>query len=555
VRLLQALAEFADHNIPDPTFERRRIAYVVVVAPDGSLVEIEEHGQDEQVPRIDGGTNAVNPKFLVDTPQYVFGLGEQPADRRAKCHAAFAQLMADLATQCPDAGLKAVAAFMRKPVPAKAKALSLKGTEWMTFRLQGDKRFVFERPKVRRLWNARIAAAGSDLKAVCRVTGRTAPIAMLHPTIAMPDSKGAKLVSFNLDVSRFEGRKQGANFEVSQDVARAYGAALKFMLERKEDGQLRSAAFFKGDLKGSAMGTVVPFTKDGRSMQPLLDVLMLPFIKDERERSARLEQAWATMTAWCADDELLHVVILKSNQARIMVLDYFERPLSEIAANVLQFRREVLDELARPESETPRAVTLAYLLNTMMGPDGRITPFALGILRAMLCGDPYPQPLAWMRGESGDVWRRAIRRRSQKEPVSMSLDPDNPDQAYQRGRLAAIIKELHYEVTRGRGQLTLVPSIAQAAKMPSYGMQLLQRRALQFIDALERRNNRASAAAYYEVAGKIGPAPIRHTRAQEESFMRGFVDQVQALRERIRRYQEEKNAVDAVEGVEAPAAE
>ncbi|CAO3438373.1 CRISPR-associated protein, Csd1 family [Azospirillum doebereinerae] len=93
------------------------------------------------------------------------------------------------------------------------------------------------------MWEAHATDVGRP-EAVCLVTGRTAPIARLHPTIKGvwgARKTGASLVSFHQSAFTSHAKRQGDNAPVSEAAAFQYGTALNTLLSPSSRTKLRIA--------------------------------------------------------------------------------------------------------------------------------------------------------------------------------------------------------------------------------------------------------------------------------------------------------------------------
>ena len=198
-----------------------RIAYILVLGRNGRLVEVESTLHEVQVgkarrllarefpmPVPVTRTGNFAPNLLWDTAEYALGLDKDPAKPDPKTplrHAAFKKEVAAIAMALPeDEGVRAVHRFLEALDP-KAFAATAAGTAIedrklnVSFRLEGEMCLVPERPAVRRLLEMRSASQDGAPEGQCLVTGRTGPIARLHPPIkgvAGAQTSGARIVAF-----------------------------------------------------------------------------------------------------------------------------------------------------------------------------------------------------------------------------------------------------------------------------------------------------------------------------------------------------------------------
>ena len=122
-----------------------------------------------------------------------------------------------------DEGLRALLAFMQRgrrsaSDHARPPEDFLQNPN-LVFQLDGERRYLHERPAARALW-ARLLAGASRREGLCLISGERAPLARLHPSIKGvrgAQSSGASIVSFNLDAFTSYGKDQGENAPVSED--------------------------------------------------------------------------------------------------------------------------------------------------------------------------------------------------------------------------------------------------------------------------------------------------------------------------------------------------
>ena len=111
-----------------------------------------------------------------------------------------------------DEGLVALLRFLERWEPDQFGAWpdGMKGQN-VVFELDGERRFIHERPAARALW-LNVLAEEPAIDAVCLVEGNRARAVLTHPPIkGVKDAQpsGAPLVSFNLDAFTSYGHSQG----------------------------------------------------------------------------------------------------------------------------------------------------------------------------------------------------------------------------------------------------------------------------------------------------------------------------------------------------------
>lgn len=128
--ILQALNQYYERKAADPEtgiapegFEHKEIPFVIVIDPDGNLVNIEDTRQTINkklraksflVPQGEKRSSGVKPYLLWDNMEYVLGVvGKGKADRVILQHQAFIERIKNL-NLSDDPGVNAVLKFMGK---------------------------------------------------------------------------------------------------------------------------------------------------------------------------------------------------------------------------------------------------------------------------------------------------------------------------------------------------------------------------------------------------------------------------------------------------------
>ncbi|HYX19426.1 MAG TPA: type I-C CRISPR-associated protein Cas8c/Csd1 [Thermoanaerobaculia bacterium] len=513
--LLSKLNEYGRRHDLASNFAPKTIHHVVELTAAGVFAGMASCGKRDKMsaPMSNGRSSGIAPEFFWDNAEYVFGIGSGP--KVAARHASFLALAEKVSVETRDKGASALVMFLRAGKwPVEVERAAVEEDVRFTFKMKGDDCPLYDRPLLRAAWDTR---CGSDEEpsAFCRVTGEWCVPARLHPTISnMPGSKGAKLVAFNQQTTQFEGRTQGDNFEVGRDVAKRYGAALNHLLEPTATRRHRSAIEIGQDT------TMVLFTMDGRPLEPLLNVLDLPFQKPEIVDGARVEPAelrkesmtrnWANLESWRTDPEPCYAVLLRGNLTRIMVLDWFELPLSVFARRLEAWRQDIASE----------HLCLRAALRLLENPGGKDSALALPILRAVIRGEPFPAAL--LRSKS-HVWVTAAQRRNfGKEPV-MSVDTNHPSEAYHRGRLCALICRMQYAAVKADNLVALVNT---AMRYPERGFNTLNEKLNFFEHTLRKKGKYDFAREQEEIYSHLSPSfPKEHTRSERIEFQNGFKQQ------------------------------
>jgi CRISPR-associated protein Csd1 len=329
-------------------FSWEQISYALVFDVIGKLVAVDPLlNPTEKKPT---GTSRLVPQsfkrpgvtprsfFLWDKTSFAFGITRDKSDKEkvAKAlpqHEAFKKIHVEALAGSSDEGLRAFLAFLDSWIPDRFAAAPFT-TEMLDtnfiFRLDGDDGFLHERPAARAIWLTRLGSADA-LEAPCLVTGRSGPIARLHPAIKGvmgAQSSGASLVSFNLDAFTSHGKDQGGNAPVSEAAAFGYGTALNALLAKGSRNTVRI-----GD------ATVV-FWAERPEAEAVVRGFFDPPGPDEKGEAAKIRDVLERMAKGRpiedADPETdpatrFYILGLAPNAARLSIRFWHETSLGELA--------------------------------------------------------------------------------------------------------------------------------------------------------------------------------------------------------------------------------
>ena len=484
---LAALYDRSD-DMPRPGYSTEKIGGEVVLAPDGAVVEINRLGfADEKgkwsprrmdVPAAVKRASGIKPNLFWDKTAYVLGVvavmgedGKPLADeagnplpgqgkRTADEHAAFIEAHLDLIGDVQTPGLIALRGFL---TTWKSDDFAAGGyhtallDENIVFTLRNDRTFLHDLPEVRALLQS--DETGGPM---CLVTGNTAPVARLHPSIKGvmgAQSAGASLVSFNELAYESHGKKQGDNAPVSQDAAFAYGTALNAMLARGSSQNLRvgdTTVVFWVDAANKVQADYAT-QLFGEALNPPPEDAKTATRKLADELDAVAKGRWQAVPDYDPDTRVF-VLGLAPNAARLAVRFWHRGRMQDFAARLAKFWEELRitpspwigkDGVERP----PSAWRLLYDI-AALGKAENIPPLLGGaLMRAILTGADYPRILLSgvigrlrVEGTPGDrnsdgrraaIIRAVLTRDKKQKEVPMALDETSQDTAYVLGRLFA----------------------------------------------------------------------------------------------------------------------
>ena len=483
--ILQALYDYYERKAADPDPARRlpafgledkEIPFIIELTAEGRPLGIVDTRQGDgkkklarryQVPKGIKRSSGIAANLLWDTAEYVLGLDTRgKPERVAEQLAAFRQRIADLPeTSRLDAGIQALESFYANYgqtalVDDPAWPEILEGNPVLTFRLHNDGDLICQRPAVVTGCQSDEDAGGE--KAMCLVTGQSAPTERLHTVIKGvwgAQSSGATLVSFNLDAFSSFNKEQGDNAPVSPLAAFAYTTALNHLLDRNSRQR-----FQVGDTS-----TVFWLQKEDAEAESVFAAIF----GEQDDPDARTELVRGVMAAVQSGqfdggrgENRFFVLGLAPNAARISIRFWHAAPLHEIALRIRQWFADL--KMAR-SGKDPEFPSLFRLLAAcaQQGKAENIPPNLGGdIMRAILAGSPFPA--SWLnaavqrcRAEQNVTYLRAAAiksclNRSRRNPDSSfiqeffeMLDPANTSPAYRLGRLFAALEKIQEEASPG----------------------------------------------------------------------------------------------------------
>ena len=513
--ILQALTRYYDILVSDPEsgiappgYSSANVSFALNLSPQGELLEVYPLSQTVQrgkktveaprrmiVPAQVKRTSGVSANVLCDNCTYVLGISDRDADAPAYAatrHEAFCQRNRPLleGVDCPEA--KAVVSFLdhwnpqaAREHPAIARHLDvlLKGVN-LVFKVEGESGFVHEATAIRCMWDARHAQASGEAVGQCLVTGETAPVAILHPSlrgIRGANPTGATLVGFNARAYESYNRTggQGRNAPVSEQAAFAYTTALNYLLS--SDSGSRKITL--GD------ATVVCWAESPDSVYT--DVVQGLFAPERREqeeaaeksgRDPRAERLLSVIAEKIRKSEPLdtdslqveldpntrfYVLGLAPNAARVSVRFFHVDPFIKFVQRIMAHHEDMSMGQRWPVSLW---ATLNETVRKKKGAGETPTPSPLmagAVMRAILTGAPYPAALFYaiitrVRADADDERNRnqkvnatragiikaylTRKYRHQNQPgitevLSMSLNKQSTNQAYLLGRLFAVLEK------------------------------------------------------------------------------------------------------------------
>ena len=495
--ILQSLYDYylRKRDDPDPTrrlpafgLEDKEIPFIIELSAEGKPLGITPTKQGEGkkkfarrylVPKGVKRSSGIAANLLWDTSEYVLGIDSRgKADRVAEQHAAFRQRISDLSESArQDAGIQALESFYANGGPAalasdKAWPEVLETNPVITFRLFDDDDLICQRPAV--LAACRTDDEAGHGSAICLVTGEQGATERLHTVIKGvwgAQSSGATLVSFNLDAFTSFNKEQGDNAPVSPIAAFAYTTALNHLLDRNSRQR-----FQVGDAS-----TVFWTQKADQEVELGVPAVVNEYGYDDPDARTGfvrglLNAVYSGQFDGGRGENRFYVLGLAPNAARVSVRFWYAEPVRVIAKNICKWFEDL--EISQPDYEPPypalRRLLGAICLPTKEKPFGdsdKLPEVIVGeVLRAVFSGELLPalvlnSALQRCRADqarkdatSGKPVRHVPTARAslikaylnryfrihtpERKEIAVSLDRNNTDPAYLRGRLFALYERI-----------------------------------------------------------------------------------------------------------------
>lgn len=508
--ILQALAALTAREglVDDPDYESRPVAWLVRLTPEGQLIAIEGTHQSAdgrrgetlrfRVPRSPTGRSGTRApaRFLVDNAKYVFGLPTPDithfdAGAWRKAATRFLAQVQACAEATRDEGVTAVRAFLERvaaqpavvPIPPMAKA-----NEEFAFLLGAGREFVHDRPEVQAYWRQRRSAGERPDRApsrTCLVSGRPVHEAVLMPLVKRVPGKGTgtgvAAVSFNAGAFLSHGWKGNENAPLSRSVAEAASTALNRLLDMNTCDPRRPGQKLprrRLDITGDT--TLLYWSTSGGDTE-FIDFLNESLtVPDDPERVPEIYRSvWRGTPPPAIDPAPFFAVTLSGSQGRLIVRDWFETTVAQVAHNVARYFADLQIVRNTPYKKRPEPPAFSLrALTTAIAPRGAMdaapTTLSAALLRVALAGGRYPTGLlqcALLRARaesSGASWADSARRdaraallkailtRTFNMEVHVTMDPENVQPGYLLGRLMAVIERMQQAALGGDLNATVV---------------------------------------------------------------------------------------------------
>lgn len=586
--MINALCQYYDRLLADensgvsrPGYSRAKVSFALSLSRTGELLDIidlhiekgkklisREMNVPEQLKR------AVNvaANFMCDNSKYVLGVDQKDKKERVKkAHDAFVQLHEEILGGVEDEGAASVLNFLRnwdvENAARQPKIMEVfdELTEGgnLVFRLEGVEGYIHERAEIMKSWSRYHLRQSSGVTSQCLITGQILPIARLHPSIkgvvgAQP--MGASLVSFNLDAFTSYGKTQSYNAPISKNAAFGYTTSLNWLLNSEKhrmrigdtttvfwaekstvglEEDLLGALFYpqnEEDKKGEDEQRQI--TRDPRTVKLVHDILA----KVRNGELVREELIGVDLNV------KFYILGLAPNASRLSVRFWHVLEYGKLINKISQHYIDM--SIVKNYPSDPDFISIRMILKEIapLGDSKRISPLLGGVvMRAILTGSPYPQALLQsvllrIRADQTVNYVRAavikaclvrnirnIRYQTNEREVdiTMALDEQNTNVAYQLGRLFAVLEKAQQDANPGLNATIKDRYFGAASATPRSVFPILLRLTQHHITKAEYGRNMDKRIE--EVMSGIDSFPPHLNLEKQGLFVLGYYHQRKAL--------------------------
>ena len=477
--ILQALHQYYERlapekQVPEFGFSMEKVGFVLNIDENGNLLKDDDIRQGEgsktrpvsmEIPY----TNKVNvravniePNFLVDKAAYLLGKDKKTkAERLHKCYVSFVSLINTVLSGIDDKGATAVLKFYENWNTVKAPEklrywddIASDNAGFIAFRLNGERQYIHQRPKIRRAWQEYLNNQKSELRGQCLLSGsQDIDLQQLHAQfkgIAGGQSSGKSLVSFNIQSSESYGKKQSFNAPVSIEAEFKSSSALKYLIHSDKQH------LYIGE-------TYTIFWTDRESpVEGMFGMILDPTDIEAEDAADVREFLYAVRDGKKPEnidpDVRFFILGISPNAARLAVRFWHVCSVAQLEERIGQHFSDLqIKRSFDNEPEFPGIKRILWETYNKKSKTETASPLLAGaLMHSILEGTIYPQELQnavinRIRADQNMNYVRAailkailVRKNriyNRDMEVSMSLDKENKNQAYLLGRLFAVLEK------------------------------------------------------------------------------------------------------------------
>lgn len=505
--ILQALEQCYGIMEQDDKFEVPKLGYSLQNCSFAIEIDVEgnlkserpldlrdgKRGQQHIVPMQKGRSGKTPPPyFLCENCKYFFGATyNKKADALEDCSsnlAAAYQLHEKILATSEDNGAKAILSFLKKrlnkePLPFE-KTHDLYTSGFMLVKLAGNDGYIHERSAIKKCWESYYAAQEMDGEIIlgqCLITGKeNTPIARIHTLtkgVLGGKASGGSLVGFNFDSVQSYRKSQSYNAPVSAAAMFHYTTALNMLLARSENrlimGDMTCVFWTENEVVGNTVDAMMN-GMNGLVEEAEVELeqrLQLDDLDTKKTKAILLRILYGreiTEEMIKRDaDATVYILGLAPNAARLSVRIWYKNTFGNFADCITQ---HFMDMEISKSARDKRVVPIRDLLYAMaVGGKSENVPKTMenALFTAVTTGGLYPQGvytniLIRIRAEVGDGFAinrirvgfikaylkrkyRMEKAREKEEEITVALNENLPSNAYQLGRLFAILEKLQQD--------------------------------------------------------------------------------------------------------------
>lgn len=554
-------------ELPPVGFRFTDIQFVLVLSPDGELLEIQACGDDGKsntgqvtvAPYRGKRTSGIKANFLCDTSKYLLGCEwgknkDEGITSFPKHLADTRKLHLDLRSSISHPHYDAVCRFLEAVNPEMIVSeiephwKSINGKR-MAFQIVGEIGFVHDLPEVQQAWSDAMPTLDKEGKSIragqCSITGEMAEITNVHPPVLGlidPGGQAEKaLVSFNCDAFTSYGLEQSQNAPASLEGAWGYTSAL--------NGLLKQRGIRVGDM------TLIYWSEERSEVEDWFALLLKGPSEEDAITTNKLGKLLEALAKGSGIPELLdvdsatpfYIAGLSPSSSRVVVRLWLtstvESILEKLSAHYRDLKtiREFENEPEYPSLWRLLRECLPYRENYKPRYDDLPPLLAGALMRAILEGAPYPDAFAnavirriradrvinYLRAAILKAW--LTRKPNLQGEISVSLDPEKLDPAYRLGRLFAVLEAAQRKALGDVGASIRDRFYSSASATPAIVFPRLLRTYQHHLGKMETGPKTFYEKQVQEIVDGLNATPTHLKLEDQAQFAIGYYHQRKAL--------------------------
>lgn len=578
-------------EVSDSNFSNEKVSFKITIDEDGLITKIidlrEGSGAKKKtilvnVPYQSGRTSGIKPYFLCDNAKYFFGYEIDSKSLELKRCDQHIEASKNLHMEILENSYSKYKLILERFFDNHDKNLEiikekdpevLKGGS-IILRLKDDMKCIHEQGEVKKafaLYRQNKFENVEEVRGTCLINGDSnAPIAKIHKTIkgvSGSSISGAMIVSFNASSFESYGKSQGYNASISTENEFKYTTALNKLLSTDDNNMYLSGntiVFWSSKLGAEEEQIIPAFMKDDDEVED--DNGETGGAKYNQEGIDKIESIiklikqgkTVNVDRINLDDSVnMYVLGLYGSRSRIFVRFWFKNSLEDfIKLTNKHFEDTKLKEKRKFSKKDfiyeEVGVKLSSILKTIT-PYGKSqnTPKTLinSLFKSILTGGVYPisiynKILERIRAESGEDFAinhtrisfikgylkryyRLNNLKDKEEEVTVSLNKESTNIAYNLGRIFAILEKIQMDSSNGATNIR-EKYLSSASSTPKSIFPNLLNLAQYHIAKINKENN--TKFNYYdkvigEILLNVNEFPAVFSSDEQGMFILGYYHQ------------------------------